>query len=177
MSTKDVYKELAGILNEYDPNLLVLKSLREGENDPDVISDVDVYCLINQKFVQNTHVTQGPVSYGDVSEGHGIRVFQNKRITVQFDFYGKDEYEAEDKAISCNAFLCERLVASPTKYSFSLLGYDGDVENTSSLAYGKRYKFRYSFRLELLYVHPLDISCRCEKMPEKLIIQNEVIAK
>lgn len=176
--TEDIYKELAGILHEYDPNLIILKSLREGEDDPDVDSSVDVYCIIRQRKSNNLHIAQGTTSYGSVSESsHGVRTFQNKRVVIQFDFYGKDEYTAEDKAMACNTMLSERLTASPDSYSFSLLGSVGNVVNNSELAYGKRYKYRFSFKIELFCVYNLDIQCKCEKMPEKLILEKEALAK
>ena len=177
MDTKSLYGELKDLLHEYDPSLIVIKSLREGENDPDVDSEVDVYCVIQQRRAKNLHVSQGPVLFGQEAEEHGIRVYQNKRVVIQFDFYGRDEYLAEDKANACNTFLCERLVASPEKYSFSLFGSVGTVVNNSELAYGKRYKYRFSFQVELFCVYPLDIKCQCEKMPKKLKLVGEAVLK
>lgn len=176
-STQSLYTELSNLVHEYDPNFIILKSLREGEDDPDVDSGVDTYCIISERGSKNLHVTQGPINYGTVTSGHGIRTYQNKRVHIQFDIFGKDEYTSLDKANSINTFICDRLVAEPTKYNFSLFGAVGNVINNSELAYGKRYKYRYSFQLDLFYVYKLDISCKCEKMPEKLIIGSEVIAK
>lgn len=176
-STKSIYTELAGLIHEYDPNLIILAGQREGEDDPDVDSSVDTYCIVRERRSRNLHITQGPVSYGTVTEGHGIRTYQNRRVVIQFDIYGKDEYVAQDKANAINAFICERLVASPDNYSFSLFGDVGNVVNNSELAYAKRYKHRYSFKLEFFYVYKLDMACHCEKMPEKLIITGEHIAK
>ena len=176
--TKEIYEELAGILHEYDPNLIILKSLREGEDDPDVDSDVDVYCIIRQRKSNNLHIAQGTTLYGGSTEtSHGVRTFQNKRVVIQFDFYGKDEYSAEDMALACNAMLSERLTASPEAYSFSLLGEVGNVMNNSELAYGKRYKNRFSFKIELFRVYKLDLECKCIKMPEKLVLESGVVAK
>ena len=177
MDTKSLYGELKDLLHEYDPSLIVIKSLREGEDDPDVDSEVDVYCVIQQRRSKNLHVSQGPVLFGQEAEEHSIRVYQNKRVVIQFDFYGRDEYSAEDKANACNTFLCERLVASPEKYSFSLFGSVGTVVNNSELAYGKRYKYRFGFQVELFCVYPLDIKCQCEKMPEKLKLVGEAVLK
>ena len=63
------------------------------------------------------------------------------------------------------------------KYSFSLFGSVGTVVNNSELAYGKRYKYRFSFQVELFCVYPLDIKCQCEKMPEKLKLVGEAVLK
>lgn len=176
--TEAIYNELRGLLHEYDPNLIILESLREGEDDPDFEPNTDVYCIIRKVREKNLHIAQGTTEFGESTEtSHGVRVYQNKRIVIQFDFYGKDEYSAEDKAIACNTFFADRLTASPSQYSFSLFGDVENVVNNSALAYGRRYNNRFSFRLELFYVYPLDIQCRCEKMPEKLILKDEVIAK
>lgn len=176
-NTQSLYTELANILHEYDPNLIILKSLREGEDDPDVDSGVNVYCIIRQRRTKNLHVSQGPIVQGSPAASHTIRTYQNKRVVIQFDFYGKTEYDAEDKANACNTYLCERLVASPSQYSFSLFGDVGAVTNNSELVYGKRYKNRFSFQIDLYWVYSLDTSCQCEKMPQKLIITGEAIAK
>lgn len=177
MNREELYLSLKEIIQTLYPDLIILKSLREGESDPNLEGDVDVYCVIQQKYQKNLHISQGPVLVEDNGEKHGIQTFQNRKVVIQFDFFGKDEFTAIEKANECNQWLCEKLIAEPQNYNFSLLGDVGDVYNNSDLIYGKKYKYRYTFLLELFIVDSVTGPCTCLKLPEKIIIQDSEVIK
>lgn len=176
MDRISLYTSLKGILQELYPNLIVLKSLRNGESDPNLQGDVDVYCIIQEHRQRNLHIPQGPQMI-ETETGHNLVTYQNKRVMVQFDFFGKDESNALNVANECNQWLAERLVRTPQAYNFSLLGMVGDVINNSNLSYGRDYNCRYTFRLDLFVVDAVGGRCVCERIPEHLRLQDEVIAK